>query len=85
MFKIKHKLNNTIRYKTSQVPGVDCTKSFSPVASSSTIAILLLTTLHIEDQGWTCEMFDRRRRMRKLTKNMFELGTSDNCLLSSQL
>ena len=33
-------------------------ESFSPVANMSTIAILLLTTLHIEDHGWICKMFD---------------------------
>ena len=41
-----------------QAPGVDKNKSFSPVACSSTIAILLSTTLHMEDQGWTSEIFD---------------------------
>ena len=62
VFKIKHELNN---YKTRlcvkrshQVPGVDYTKLFSPVANMSTIAILLLTTLHMEDHGWICKMFD---------------------------
>ena len=65
VFKIKHKFNNTIRYKARlcvkgfhQVAVVDYTKSFSPVANSSTIAILLSTTLHMEDQGWTCKMSD---------------------------
>ena len=58
VFKIKHELNNTVRYKTRlcvngfhQVPGVDYTESCSPVASQSTISILLLTTLHMEDHG----------------------------------
>ena len=41
-----------------KVPGVGYSKSFSPVASSSTIATLLSTTLHMENQGWTSEMFD---------------------------
>ena len=68
VFKIKHKLDKMIRYKTRlivkgfyQVLGVDYTESFSSVASLSTIvsiALLLLRALHMEDQKWTCKMFD---------------------------
>ena len=65
VFKIKHEIDNTLRYKTRlcvkgfhQVPGVDFTESFSPVASSTTIIIVLLMTLWNEDKNWICEMFD---------------------------
>ena len=65
VFVIKYELNNTVRYKTRlyvnsfhQAQGLDCTESFSPVANMSTIGILLLTTLHIEDHGWICEIFN---------------------------
>ena len=54
VFKIKHELDNMVRYKTKlcvkgfhEVPGVDYTESFSPVANTSTISTLLLTTLHM--------------------------------------
>ena len=65
VFKIKHELDNTVRYKKRlcikglhQVPRVDYTESFSPGTNTSTISILLLTTLYMEDYGWICEMFD---------------------------
>ena len=31
---------------------------FSSVTNMSTIAILLLTTLHMEDHGWICGIFN---------------------------
>ena len=59
--KFKHKLNDTIRYKTRlcvkgfhQVPGMDYTSSFSPVASSSEISIPLSTMLKIKDDHVEC-------------------------------
>ena len=54
-----------VRYKTRlcvkgfhQVPGVDYTELYSPVVNMSTIGILLLATLHMEDHGRICENFD---------------------------
>ena len=65
VFKIKHEIDNSLRYKTRlcvkgfhQVPGVDFTESFSPVASGTTIVIVLLITLWNENKEWICEMFD---------------------------
>ena len=65
VFKIKHEIDNTVRHKTRlcvkgfhQVPRVDYTELFSPVAKTSTISILLLTTLYMEDHGWICDMFN---------------------------
>ena len=65
VFKIKHEIDNSLRYKTRlcvkgfhQVPGVDFTESFSPVASGTTIVIVLLITLWNEEKQWICEMFD---------------------------
>ena len=53
VFKIKHELNDTTKYKTRlfvkrfhQIPGENYTKLFSS------------TLFHTEDKGWTCEMFD---------------------------
>ena len=54
-----------MRYKTRfcvkgfhQLLDVDYTESFSPVANSSTITILLSSTLYWESKGWICEIFD---------------------------
>ena len=65
VFKIKQEIDNSLRYKTRlcvkgfhQVPGVDFTESFSPVASGTTIVIVLLITLWNEEKQWICEMFD---------------------------
>ena len=65
VFKIKQEIDNSLRYKTRlcvkgfhQVPGVDFTESFSPVASGTTIVIVLLITLWNEKKEWICEMFD---------------------------
>ena len=65
VFKIKKEQDGSKRYKSRlcvkgfhQVPGVDYTESFSPVATDSTIQILLLYTLWKSKEGWGCEMFD---------------------------
>ena len=41
-----------------KVPGVDYTESFPPVATESTIHILLVYTLWKYKNGWKCEIFD---------------------------
>ena len=63
VFKIKHEIDNLLKYKTClcvkvfhQWPGVDFTEFSSPVASGKTIVIVLLITLYNKD--WICEMFD---------------------------
>ena len=65
VFKIKNEQDGSKRYKSRlcvkgfhQIPGVDYTESFSPVATESTINILLLYTLWKCNEGWKCEMFD---------------------------
>ena len=65
VFKIKNEQDGTKRYKTRlcvkgfhQVPGVDYTESFSPVATESTIHLVIAYTLYKYNEGWRCEMFD---------------------------
>ena len=65
VFKIKNEQDGSKRYKSRlcvkgfhQIPGVDYTESFSPVATESTIQILLVYTLWMYAKGWRCEMFD---------------------------
>ena len=65
VFKIKNEQDGSKRYKTRlcvkgfhQIPGVDYTESFSPVATDATIQILLIYTLWKYHEGWRCEMFD---------------------------
>ena len=65
VFKIKDEQDGSKRYKSRlcvkgfhQIPGVDYTESFSPVATESTIQILLVYTLWMYKKGWRCEMFD---------------------------
>src|SRR4051794_22769209 len=41
-----------------QVPGVNYTKKFAPVASNTLICLVLLVTLIHEDKGWVCESVD---------------------------
>ena len=65
VFKIKNEQDGSKRYKSRlcvkgfhQIPGVDYTESFSPVATEVTIQTLMLYTLWMYDKGWRCEMFD---------------------------
>ena len=65
VFKVKDEQDGSKRYKSRlcvkgfhQIPGVDYTESFSPVATDATIQILLLYTLWKYTEGWRCEMFD---------------------------
>ena len=41
-----------------QVPGVDFTESFSPVALHSSTRIIISVTLYFTEEGWVCEVFD---------------------------
>jgi hypothetical protein len=54
-----------IRYKSRvvllgymQVPGVDYTESFSPVATDTTVRSTISLTLYREEEGWTIDMID---------------------------
>ena len=60
VFKIKDEADRTLRYKTRivtlgymQIPGVDYTEKFSPVATDSSIRIVFGLTLYWWDsKGW---------------------------------
>jgi hypothetical protein len=65
VLKRKDEQDGSIRYKSRsvtkgymQVPGVDFTESFSPVATDSTIRIGIGLTLYHEEDNWICEVFD---------------------------
>ena len=60
VFKIKDEADGTLRYKTRivtlgcmQIPGVDFTEKFSPVATDSSIRIVIaLTLFYWDSKGW---------------------------------
>jgi hypothetical protein len=63
VFKMKDEQDGSIRYKSRivtkgylQIPGVDYTESFAPVATDTTIRLLLALALYNED--WTVECLD---------------------------
>ncbi|MEM7291442.1 MAG: reverse transcriptase domain-containing protein, partial [Pseudomonadota bacterium] len=63
VFKKKKEADGTIRYKCRivvkgfmQVPGVDFTEYFSPVATDTTIRLFFIMVLWQKD--WKCHMFD---------------------------
>ena len=69
VFKMKKEHDNSIRYKARvvvkgyvQIPGVDFTDSFSPVATDSAMrTIFALTLFHDnknENERWICEVID---------------------------
>jgi hypothetical protein len=75
IFKVKHEHDGSTRYKTRivtkgfmQIPGVDYTESFSPVAMDSSVRTVIGTSLYlmghekeiarVTDDSWTIEMFD---------------------------
>lgn len=65
VFKRKHEQDGSIRFKSRivskgymQVPGIDYTEKFAPVASDSTTRIIIALTLYFEDRGWVCELID---------------------------
>jgi hypothetical protein len=41
-----------------QAPGFDHAESFAPVATDTTICLLLATALHDQDKDWTAECLD---------------------------
>ena len=65
IFKKKNDQDGSIRFKARivvrgfmQIPGVDYTEHYSPVANDTTIRVLIAHTLHKVPIGWTCEVFD---------------------------
>jgi hypothetical protein len=65
VFKMKDEQDGTIRYKSRivtkgylQIPGVDYTESFAPVATDTTIRLLLALALYNQDKDWTVECLD---------------------------
>ena len=67
VFKIKDESDHTKRYKSRvvtkgymQIPGVDYTEKFSPVATASSLRVGLALTLHNnnEEKPWVCELVD---------------------------
>ena len=63
--KKKQEKDGSVRYKSRivskgfmQVPGVDYTEKFSPVANDATTRIIIGLTLAYKDLGWKCESVD---------------------------
>ena len=65
VFKTKSEWTGDFRLKSRivtlgymQVPGVDFTEKFSPVANDTSTRIIILLTLYYKNEGWECEVFD---------------------------
>ena len=65
VYRIKAEQDGSKRYKLRavvqgymQVPGVDITESFSPVATDSSIRIVIGISLYYEHEDQVIEMFD---------------------------
>jgi hypothetical protein len=66
VYKLKDEQDLTKRFKSRtvtkgflQIPGVDFTESFSPVATDTTIRLAIgLTLYYQEERGWVCELVD---------------------------
>jgi hypothetical protein len=65
VFKKKDEPDGSIRYKSRivtkgymQIPGVDYTESFSPVATATALRVGLALTLFNSSNDWTCELVD---------------------------
>ena len=61
-FQDKNESDYTLRYKTRvvskgymQIPGIDYTEKFSPVAQASSVRMLLAVVLYLY---WNCELVD---------------------------
>ena len=65
VYKMKDEQDGSIRYKSRnvtkgylQIPGVDYTESFAPVATDTTIRLLLILALYKQEEDWTAECLD---------------------------
>jgi hypothetical protein len=65
VFKKKDEQDGSIRYKSRivtkgylQIPGVDYTESFAPVATDTTIRLLLAIALYRQQEDWIVECLD---------------------------
>jgi hypothetical protein len=65
VFKMKEEQDGSIRYKSRtvmkdylQIPGVDYAESFAPVATDTTIRLLLAMALCDQNKDWTVECLD---------------------------
>jgi hypothetical protein len=65
VFKIKDEQDGSKRHKSRvvtkgylQIPGVDYTESFAPVATDTTIRLLLAIALYETEEDWTVECLD---------------------------
>lgn len=65
VFKKKDEPDGSIRFKSRivtkgymQIPGVDYTESFSPVATATSFRVGLALTLFYDDKDWICELVD---------------------------
>ena len=65
VFKRKIEIDGTTRYKSRivskgymQIPGIDYTERYSPVASDTTTRIIIMFALWNHKKGWICETID---------------------------
>ena len=65
VFKIKNEPDGSLRYKSRivtkgymQIPGVDYTERFSPVAQATSLRVGLSLVLYHQMEDWVCELVD---------------------------
>src|SRR5687768_5512026 len=65
VFKRKIEVDGTTRYKSRivskgymQIPGIDYTERYSPVASDTTTRIIIMFALWNHKKGWICKTID---------------------------
>jgi hypothetical protein len=65
VFKKKVEADGSIRYKSRivskgymQIPGIDYTERFSPVATDTTTRMMIMYTLWKQESNWICETID---------------------------